>query len=249
MAQLVHQHGHQLVLRQSTALVVLHRPAGDRDAASTGGLRNRRPCGLDIKLDVTGRGFGQSWGRRPCRLQRRCLPRAGAMEPTHSAYRHPFAIRVISIAMQAIHPSGTVPPTDPARRLPTSAARCRAPPARPRPPATAPYRPSGRRASSGGRWPFGFIQRPPRGNDFRAACRSVLTGRSLSLPRTAFASARGPRLTSSAQFEELPLVVSPNEPKWRLLRLRATADEAGSIDVEAGPDNAPYRHVSQPRCG
>jgi hypothetical protein len=31
VAELVHQHGHQLVLRQSTGCVVLHDPAGDRD--------------------------------------------------------------------------------------------------------------------------------------------------------------------------------------------------------------------------
>jgi len=60
VAQLVHQHGHQLAFRQATGYAILHDPAGHRDAASAGGAGVRRPIGLDVQLDVTGSGSGHT---------------------------------------------------------------------------------------------------------------------------------------------------------------------------------------------
>jgi len=91
VAELVHQHGHQLSFREATGWVFLHDPAGDRDAASAGRVRVWRPSGLDVELDLTGIGSGHFQGRRPCRLQRHRLRRAGPMKPERGAKGHSFA--------------------------------------------------------------------------------------------------------------------------------------------------------------
>jgi hypothetical protein len=60
MAELVHLHGHQQVLRQPTGFVVLQDAAGDRDAASSGGVGVGHPSRLDVQLDLTGSDSGHS---------------------------------------------------------------------------------------------------------------------------------------------------------------------------------------------
>jgi hypothetical protein len=109
MAQLVRQHGHQLVLRQLAGLDRLDGPTGDRDAAPVGGVGIRLPSGLNAQVDVTGNGSDRSEGRRPCRLEHRRLRRVGSLESAHGAKGHPLANRGSSSR------DGRSPPRDNAR--------------------------------------------------------------------------------------------------------------------------------------
>ena len=66
-------------------------PAGDRNAASPGGVCVGHPRRLDVQVDVTALRTGNSQGCRPCRLERCCLPGVGPTEPERNADDHAFA--------------------------------------------------------------------------------------------------------------------------------------------------------------